>query len=1031
MMEDDVQCQGSVIREPSAAKPHSEADGSTATTEPQVVKRTITLTQKAWLAKIDTLQQVRKSKLSKASNIKRTIQSLMQDREYEAEVRSTFEKYKCLCNDAKETHESLLKLLPPEEQEKHETWFRAKLLNVNDFIVDANKWLSKTSMSIPTKDGYCNDGEESEIKPVDSISNIETNVSENKSNHRSHATSRSSGSSASSARLQAEAERAALVARAAALKEKHALEEQAELLRKKKERLDLETEMAATTAKIAVLTCAGHQASSDSKANGMESYFEKATKFKEPSSTLNPAYQPTHVEQLTLQQQQQQTHNNETTAICNLLQRQNEITTLLINQQTSHLLPPREIPYFDGDPLQYRLFIRAFEHCVERNTSNKGDCLYFLEKYTRGQPRELIRSCQHMAPDRGYAKAKQLLQEHFGNEYKITAAYTEKALSWPMVKPEDVKALQAYALFLRECCNAMEDLQYMKELDMPTHMRTLILKLPYKLRDKWRVTACELMEKHHQRAQFLDIVTFIEHQVRIVSDPIFGDIQNVQLNTGNKTFNKMKPQSKPKFRGDSFATTITNIDNTTLEENIKSKQVQQQSTPSAKTTSICLCCSQNHTLEQCPQLEKRTHKNKINFLKEKGVCFGCLCTGHLSKDCDKRLTCKVCSQKHPSILHIKLKQSAENPKYQLKQPTMSSTLISEKTCGHTGAGTSDGILSILPVQVKYNNSDKIIQTYAFLDPGSTATFCSEQLMKRLNLNGRKVQIRLRTMGSKASVFSHRLSGLEVASLTGKRFYGLPEVYTQERMPVSMDNLIRGEELEKWTYLNGVRIPHIQADVELLIGTNASKLLEPWEVINSYGNGPYAIRTLLGWVINGPLQGCNDEQCVNGEPTATVNRISIESLAELLKDQYRHDFNEKTSEDKEEMSRDEIKFLGIMETGKLQDGHYTLNLPFKKEEVSLPNNQCVAKQRILGLKKRFEKNEKFHQEYNSFLTDVINKGYAERVPEHQKERSDGKVWYIPHHGVYHPRKGSLRVVFDCGAEYKGKSEQPTSTRSLPH
>lgn len=72
--------------------------------------------------------------------------------------------------------------------------------------------------------------------------------------------------------------------------------------------------------------------------------------------------------------------------------------------------------------------------------------------------------------------------------------HMEKALCWPVVKPEDVKSLQAYSLFLRECCNAMEDIEYMKELDMPANMRTVILKLPYKLREKWRTSACELLE---------------------------------------------------------------------------------------------------------------------------------------------------------------------------------------------------------------------------------------------------------------------------------------------------------------------------------------------------------------------------------------------------------------------------------------------------------------------------------------------------------------------------------------------------------
>lgn len=138
------------------------------------------------------------------------------------------------------------------------------------------------------------------------------------------------------------------------------------------------------------------------------------------------------------------------------------------------------------------------------------------------------------------------------------------------------------------------------------------------------------------------------------------------------------------------------------------------------------------------------------------------------------------------------------------------------------------------------------------------------------------------MSSAASVSSYKLTSLEGSALTGKQFYGLLEVYTQKKMPVSTD-MIKEEELAKWPYLDGVSIPHIQA-VELLIGTNASKMLEPWEVINCHGNGPYASWTLLGWAINGPFPRCNDERCKSGYPTATVNMISIENLEELLNNQ---------------------------------------------------------------------------------------------------------------------------------------------------
>lgn len=74
--------------------------------------------------------------------------------------------------------------------------------------------------------------------------------------------------------------------------------------------------------------------------------------------------------------------------------KQNEIIALLVEQQQSNTMPQREIPVFDGNPLQYRTFIRAFEHEIEDKTQNYCDRLYFLEQYTQGQPKELVRSCQ-------------------------------------------------------------------------------------------------------------------------------------------------------------------------------------------------------------------------------------------------------------------------------------------------------------------------------------------------------------------------------------------------------------------------------------------------------------------------------------------------------------------------------------------------------------------------------------------------------------------------------------------------------------
>ena len=47
-----------------------------------------------------------------------------------------------------------------------------------------------------------------------------------------------------------------------------------------------------------------------------------------------------------------------------------------------------------------------------------------------------------------------------------------------------------------------------------------------------------------------------------------------------------------------------------------------------------------------------------------------------------------------------------------------------------------------------------------------------------------------------------------------------------------------------------------------------------------------------------------------------------------------------------------------------------------------------------------------------------KGFAEKSFQQVQQ---GKTWFLPHHGVYHPSKpGKIRVVFDCSAEYNGVS-----------
>lgn len=49
---------------------------------------------------------------------------------------------------------------------------------------------------------------------------------------------------------------------------------------------------------------------------------------------------------------------------------------------------------------------------------------------------------------------------------------------------------------------------------------------------------------------------------------------------------------------------------------------------------------------------------------------------------------------------------------------------------------------------------------------------------------------------------------------------------------------------------------------------------------------------------------------------------------------------------------------------LLDGHYSLKLSCRKDDVQIPNNRLIAMQRLLNLKRKFNRNESFYKEWCS-------------------------------------------------------------------
>jgi len=394
----------------------------------------------------------------------------------------------------------------------------------------------------------------------------------------------------------------------------------------------------------------------------------------------------------------------------------------------------------------------------------------------------------------------------------------------------------------------------------------------------------------------------------------------------------------------------------------------------------CPLCSEQHWLSRCDSFKTKTVDERVKFTRGKGLCDNCLHTGHMAKFCPKESFCKIenckLTRKHSTFLHPKDDQpnkakahNCENSTSAGSQNTAKSSCISSQAlCNSTGAGDSVTGLPVVPVKVRSKGTDRIIETYAFLDPGSNTTFCTERLINRLGISGKSTTLSLTTMNSDNVMSESQLVSLEVYDLNRKNVIELPKAYSCTKLPVTAKDVPLQSDVDRWPHLKDIQLPCIDSDVDLLIGNDVPKALEPKQVRESHDDGPYAIKTLLGWTLNGPLGR-------KGTQARTTNLIHSDvQLNEQFERYCEIEFQDTKRHDETAMSQEDIKALSIMEeSAKMKDGHYEIALPWRAYPPELPNNKVAAERRLSLLKKRLTKDPLLHGKYSAFMEDLQKKG----------------------------------------------------------
>ena len=105
----------------------------------------------------------------------------------------------------------------------------------------------------------------------------------------------------------------------------------------------------------------------------------------------------------------------------------------------------------------------------------------------------------------------------------------------------------------------------------------------------------------------------------------------------------------------------------------------------------------------------------------------------------------------------------------------------------------------------------------------------------------------------------------------------------------------------------------------------------------------------------------------------------------------------------------------METGvhKNEQRNWEMPLPFRRKDIHLPNNRESSSQPLKWPHPHLKKKASD----GKGVCGIHGKDHRKRP----RLPGAGRVWYLPHFGVYHAKKPTqIRVVFDSSAEYEGVS-----------
>lgn len=614
---------------------------------------------------------------------------------------------------------------------------------------------------------------------------------------------------------------------------------------------------------------------------------------------------------------------------------------------------------FDGSPRDYPSFEDRVFDTFGDNLLSDGEKIDILPKFLSGAALLKLQSLR----GHSFGSIINRMKQAYGHPRLVVNSFITQLTSGPQLKAEEREKLQQFSDTLLSTSESLVG-EYLVEAGCGPNLEKILGKLPQFIRSDWEKKVMGIVG-NRTAPSLRDLAGFVDRHARNRNNPYY----QVQYES--------RPKEYSGGRGSYFSGAT----------DVKAEQ--------------CVVCSAEHRIWRCPTFLELTQSQRFSVVKDKQLCFVCLCKNCGLEKCPKkdRLGCTRCDKPHNKLLKCYTKSAGSGE-----------VEVQAKACGVE----TEYLMCTLPVRI--NGPKGSCTTYAFVDSGSQASFIDEKLAWELGIDGPEVT---KTVSSVTNRARHRLKKvtLELESIqSGFRTSVSDNVFVicnHDLCSQIRTGNISKLKPELYAHLRELDLPTVDyAYAAVLLGlpvVDARTL----DNIDGAPDEPFGFRTNLGVGFGGPLSGT-----VKDESFTSCGFIDLaEAMDRFVRtEDWGTEYPPQMSLTAEDKRAEEILGSTVVHRA---DGHYECGLLWRDTncEPNLPFNRPTAERRFKSLEAKFAKDPEYKRMYSEAMNATIENGWASVAPSVRGP----KTFYISHFGVVNPNKpGKVRPVFDLKEKTNGVS-----------